>query len=352
MIGIPKTIDNDISLVQQSFGFDTAVSEARRATYAANVEAKGASNGIGLVKLMGRHSGFIAAYSALANNHVNFCLVPEVPFTLEGFLRALQAAARAPEPCGRRRAEGAGQDLMARTGSATPPATSVWPTSGRSSATPSTILHGARHEITVKYIDPSYTIRSAPANARDSAFCLLLGHHAVHAGSPVEPHGGRLLEPRVHARPDRRRRGAEADRPGGRALEQRDQSTGQPLQYCDSRSDCPSSAMDQRAAAGSVTSTRLAHHRRQAPLRTTGHVTHQDLGAARRAAIGQLDGNTQRDRAIRVDWQRRLQLFDAVELDWTIGDGGASCSRPGARASSIWVGPPSPLTPSSGTSLP
>ena len=87
VIGIPKTIDNDVSFVQRTFGFETAVTEARRATYAANTEAEAARNGIGLVKLMGRDSGFIAAYSALVNNQVNFCLVPEVPFTLERFLR-------------------------------------------------------------------------------------------------------------------------------------------------------------------------------------------------------------------------------------------------------------------------
>src|SRR3954454_23963783 len=90
VIGIPKTIDNDISFVQRTFGFETAVSEARHVTDAAHAEAESARNGIGLVKLMGRDSGFIAAYSALVSNHVNFCLVPEVPFTLDRFLSALQ----------------------------------------------------------------------------------------------------------------------------------------------------------------------------------------------------------------------------------------------------------------------
>jgi 6-phosphofructokinase 1 len=82
VIGIPKTIDNDISFIQQTFGFDTAIAEARRAIYAAHSEAQGARNGIGLVKMMGRESGFLAAYAALANSQVNFCLVPEVPFKL------------------------------------------------------------------------------------------------------------------------------------------------------------------------------------------------------------------------------------------------------------------------------
>jgi 6-phosphofructokinase 1 len=90
VIGIPKAIDNDISYVQTTFGFETAVSEAKRATSAANAEASGARNGIGLVKLMGRDSGFIAAFSVLVDNEVNFCLIPEVPFTLEGFLSALK----------------------------------------------------------------------------------------------------------------------------------------------------------------------------------------------------------------------------------------------------------------------
>jgi len=90
VVGIPKTIDNDISFVEQSFGFETAVSAARPCISAAHVEAKGARNGVGLVKLMGRESGFIAAYATLASSDVNFCLVPEVPFTLERFLPVLK----------------------------------------------------------------------------------------------------------------------------------------------------------------------------------------------------------------------------------------------------------------------
>ena len=90
VIGIPKTIDNDISFVQKSFGFETAVSEARRVTYSAHSEAEGARNGIGLVKLMGRESGFIAAYAVLADNQVNFCLIPEVPFKWKLFFSRLK----------------------------------------------------------------------------------------------------------------------------------------------------------------------------------------------------------------------------------------------------------------------
>jgi 6-phosphofructokinase 1 len=183
VIGIPKTIDNDISYVQVSFGFDTAVSEARRVTYAAHSEAEGARNGIGLVKLMGRESGFIAAFSTLADSQVNFCLVPEVPFGLETFLKALQ------ERLARRghavivAAEGAGQDLMERTGEKDASGNIRLGDIGlflRDQIRAFFSQQGIA--VNLRYFDPSYTIRSQPANARDSAYCVLLGHSAVHAG--------------------------------------------------------------------------------------------------------------------------------------------------------------------------
>ena len=135
VIGVPKTIDNDISFVQRTFGFETAVTEARRATNAANAEAEASRNGIGLVKLMGRDSGFIAAYSALVNNHVNICLVPEVPFTLESFLSVLHQRLERRGHALIVVAEGAGQDLMAKSRSATRPGTSSTVTSAFSCAT-------------------------------------------------------------------------------------------------------------------------------------------------------------------------------------------------------------------------
>ncbi len=95
VIGIPKTIDNDLNLIQKTFGFDTAISESVKAIQCAHVEAKGAPNGIGLVKIMGRQSGHIAAGAALAQTDVNFVLIPEVPFDLEGengFLKAVERA--------------------------------------------------------------------------------------------------------------------------------------------------------------------------------------------------------------------------------------------------------------------
>ena len=183
VIGVPKTIDNDISFVQRTFGFETAVTEARRATYAANAEAEAARNGIGLVKLMGRDSGFIAAYSALVNNHVNFCLVPEVPFTLEIFLSALRERLERRSHALIVVAEGSGQDLMAKSQDRDASGNVKYGDIG-------VFLSDAIKDhfkrigtaVTLKYIDPSYTIRSVPATAHDSAFCLLLGQSAVHAG--------------------------------------------------------------------------------------------------------------------------------------------------------------------------
>jgi 6-phosphofructokinase 1 len=183
VIGIPKTIDNDVSFVQKTFGFETAVTEARRATYAANTEAEAARNGIGLVKLMGRDSGFIAAYSVLVDSQVNFCLVPEVPFTLERFLAELQQRLERRGHAVIVVAEGAGQELMAKTAERDASGNVKYGDIG-------IFLRDAikdhfkrtSMEISLKYIDPSYTIRSVPADAHDSAFCLLLGHSAVHAG--------------------------------------------------------------------------------------------------------------------------------------------------------------------------
>jgi 6-phosphofructokinase 1 len=183
VIGIPKTIDNDIAFVQKTFGFETAVAEAHRAIYAAHVEASGARNGIGLVKLMGRDSGFIAAYASLIDSQVNFCLVPEVPFALDGFLRTLEQRLARSGHAVVVAAEGAGQELLATTAERDPSGNVKLGDIG--TFLRDTIKgHFARRgmDMTLKYIDPSYIIRSQPANTHDSALCLLLGHSAVHAG--------------------------------------------------------------------------------------------------------------------------------------------------------------------------
>lgn len=183
VIGIPKTIDNDISYVDMSFGYETAVSESRISTYSAHVEAIGAKNGIGLVKLMGRESGFIAAQAALANSEVNFCLIPEIRFSLDGLLKALTRRLKLRGHAVIVVGEGAGQDLLETDDSKDASGNKLFGDIGMF------LKHSIKEhyaqtgmQITLKYIDPSYTIRSMPASAYDSAFCLQLGHYAVHAG--------------------------------------------------------------------------------------------------------------------------------------------------------------------------
>lgn len=186
VVGVPKTIDNDLYWIERSFGFATAVEEATHAVAAAHTEARGAYNGVGLVKLMGRHSGFITAHAALANSDVNFCLVPEVPFGLYGeggFLPALEARLAERHHAVVAVAEGAAQELLCGPLGCDPSGNvrlgDVGPflreEIGR-------FLGERRLEATVRYIDPSYIIRSSPANALDSEYCLALGQYAVHAG--------------------------------------------------------------------------------------------------------------------------------------------------------------------------
>jgi 6-phosphofructokinase 1 len=187
VVGIPKTIDNDIQWIDQSFGFRTAVEEAQRAIHAAHTEARGAWNGIGLVKLMGRHSGFIAAHACLANADANFCLIPEVPFALDGrggFLEALEERLHARQHAVVVVAEGAGQELLECSGDQRTDA------SGNLKLEDIGLFlkermqaYFKRREVstTIKYIDPSYIVRSLPANASDSKLCLILGQNAMHA---------------------------------------------------------------------------------------------------------------------------------------------------------------------------
>ena len=185
VVGIPKTIDNDICYVDKTFGFETSFSVAVDAIRSAHVEAIGAYNGIGLVKLMGRDSGFITASAALATNDVNFVLIPEVPFDLEGtngFLEHLRRRLENSHHAVICVAEGAGQDLL---------------NGDRKLDASGNILHAdigsflsnkikeylkrVGMDFTLKYIDPSYTIRSAPAIPSDSIYCAMLGQNAVHA---------------------------------------------------------------------------------------------------------------------------------------------------------------------------
>lgn len=185
VVGIPKTIDNDIKFIDQSFGFQTAFSEAAKAIRAAHVEAQGAPNGVGLVRLMGRHSGFIACYASLAMSDANFVLIPEVPFQLEGEQGLFVALRKRLERRGHAVivvAEGAGQDLM-------PQADSTDASGNKKLVDIGVFLRDRiigyfqeqQVELNLKYIDPSYVIRSVPANPYDSVLCMRLAHNAVHA---------------------------------------------------------------------------------------------------------------------------------------------------------------------------
>ena len=186
IVGIPKTIDNDIPFVRQSFGWATALEKAAQVIQGAHVEARGAINGIGLVKLMGRDAGFIAAGATVISQEVNFTLVPEVAFPLEGeqgFLAALEERMRSRGHAVIVVAEGAGQHLFE--------ASEVHRDASGN------ILHqdiglllrqkigeyfaerGIRIEL--KYIDPSYYIRSVPANVYDRYLADQMARHAVHA---------------------------------------------------------------------------------------------------------------------------------------------------------------------------
>jgi 6-phosphofructokinase 1 len=188
VIGIPKTIDNDISFVERSFGFQTAVSIARDVLASAHEEARGAYNGVAVVKLMGRYSGFIAAMAAVASGDANYVLIPEIPFDLDGEKGLLCELERRLED--RRHAlivvaEGAGQDLFTAE-----KAPRTFDASGNLKFNDiGTYLRdciaahfsSGWHAANVKYIDPSYIIRSAPASADDSILCSRLGQNAVHA---------------------------------------------------------------------------------------------------------------------------------------------------------------------------
>jgi 6-phosphofructokinase 1 len=185
IIGVPKTIDNDINLVTQSFGFDTAVEKATEAIRCAHTEAIGALNGVGLVKVMGRESGFIAAQATLALKEVNYVLVPEYPFALtgeHGLLPSLEKRLAARGHAVIVAAEGAGQDLLPDTGARD---ASGNPVLGDIADFLSGAIEGHFRErgmpMTLKFIDPSYIIRSVPANANDRVYCGFLGQHAVHA---------------------------------------------------------------------------------------------------------------------------------------------------------------------------
>jgi len=187
VIVIPKTIDNDIPFVSRSFGFDTAVEQATFAIRAAHTESLGAPNGIGLVKLMGRYSGFIAANAALALRDVNFVLIPEADFDIEGefgFLDRLEARLRSRGHAVVLVAEGAGQKFFRKEDLPRDPSGNIKPGDIGLflAAKVNEFFRNKRLEVNLKYIDPSYLIRGMPANHNDRIYCGFLGQNAVHAG--------------------------------------------------------------------------------------------------------------------------------------------------------------------------
>ncbi|XP_012463778.2 ATP-dependent 6-phosphofructokinase 3 [Gossypium raimondii] len=184
--GIPKTIDNDIPVIDKSFGFDTAVEEAQRAINAAHVESESFENCIGLVKLMGRYSGFIAMYATLASRDVDCCLIPESPFYLEGpggLFEYIEKRLKEDEHMVIVIAEGAGQELLSQSIQSTTDASGnkllqdvgLW-------ISQSIKDHFSKQKmpINLKYIDPTYMIRAVPSNASDNVYCTLLAQSAVH----------------------------------------------------------------------------------------------------------------------------------------------------------------------------
>ena len=185
VVGIPKTIDNDLSLMERSFGFQTAVAKATEAVRSAYAEASSVRNGIGLVKVMGRHSGFIAAHTAIASHEIDFALVPEVPFALDGPHGLMDHLEKRLAEKGFAVivvAEGAGQELFTHKEQRDASGNIILGDIGR--------LLKERIEghfratdspCYMKYIDPSYMIRSAVALPSDSFFCARLANNAVHA---------------------------------------------------------------------------------------------------------------------------------------------------------------------------
>jgi len=186
VVGVPKTIDSDIPFVARSFGFLTAVQEAAQVLQRAHTEARSVQNGIALVKLMGRHAGFLAAGATVASQEVNFTLIPEVPFKLEGeggFLSALERRIVSRGHAVIAVAEGSGQELLRNAGDERD-------ASGNVRLKDIGLFLAARIEewfrarnipFVMRYFDPSYFVRSSPANAEDSILCDQFARHAVHA---------------------------------------------------------------------------------------------------------------------------------------------------------------------------
>ena len=185
VIGIPKTVDNDLDFIDRSFGFETAVQKATQAVNSIHMEAHSQINGIGLVKLMGRESGFIATATALASHEANFCLIPEVPFDLDGpngFLSHLERRLERRHHAVVIVAEGAGQELLTSTNQTDASGNKKLADIGTFLKDKITeYFANKKIHINLKYIDPSYEVRASVTTANDSIYCERLGNNAVHA---------------------------------------------------------------------------------------------------------------------------------------------------------------------------
>ena len=185
VIGIPKTIDNDVRFVTRTFGFGTAVDEAVRVIDSAHTEAHSVNNGVSVVKLMGRHAGFIAAAATVASQDVNFCLIPELPFALggeNGLLASLERRLEKKNHAVIVVAEGAGQELLGKSGAVDASGNVKMENIGRFLKEELIAHFQARGiEMIMRYFDPSYQIRGCPANTEDALLCDRMGRHAVHA---------------------------------------------------------------------------------------------------------------------------------------------------------------------------
>jgi len=186
VVGLPKTIDNDVKYCYTTFGFATAVAEAETVIDRAHVEARSVYNGVGLVKLMGREAGFITAAATLASGEANFCLIPELPLKLDGpdgFLAKLKRRLQAREHAVVVVAEGAGQDLLDRDPEDRDASGNVrlGDIGSFLKERIAAYLKAERVPVTVRYFDPSYYIRSLPATAVDSLLCERFARAAVHA---------------------------------------------------------------------------------------------------------------------------------------------------------------------------
>lgn len=184
VVCVPKTIDNDILLMDKTFGFDTAVEEAQRAINSAYIEARSAYHGIGLVKLMGRSSGFIAMHASLSSGQIDVCLIPEVPFNLEGpygVLHHLEHLVKTKGSAVVCVAEGAGQELLQKSNATDASGNVVLGDIGvRIQQQIKRHFKEIGVPADVKYIDPTYMIRACRANASDAILCTVLGQNAVH----------------------------------------------------------------------------------------------------------------------------------------------------------------------------